>query len=285
MAGDRFLPRQLTKRGHRLTFSNGIIVLAVVAIGLLLVTRSNVTALVAVYAIGVFTGFTLAGAGMSKHHWSHRGPGWKHKLLINGSASVLSLVVVMVLVIAKFAQGAWTVVVLFPLLTMALIRLNRQYRAETELLERGAIAASEMPVLRRHVVLVFVDRLDMATARAIQYARSLNPDEIRAVHFVLDNQAAQVLREQLGTPHDQAPPAGDKRMPRPRASGGRHWNWSARLWRTARRKSPCCCPAASTPGDGGTFFTTAPPTAWPPWSGAYRTPTPPWCRSSWANPA
>jgi amino acid transporter len=195
VAGDRFLPRQLTKRGHRLTFSNGIIVLAIVAIGLLVVSRSNVTSLVAVYAIGVFTGFTMAGAGMSKHHLTEREPGWKHKLVINGSASVLSFVVVMVLAIAKFNQGAWTVVVLFPILTVALIRLNRQYRAETQQLERGASAASEIPVLRRHVVLVFVDRLDLAAARAIQYARSLNPDEIRAVHFLLDNQVAQALRD------------------------------------------------------------------------------------------
>lgn len=195
VAGDRFLPRQLTKRGHRLTFSNGIIVLAIVAIALLVVTRSNVTSLVAVYAIGVFTGFTMAGAGMSKHHLTHRERGWKHKLVINGSACALSFIVVLVLAVAKFNQGAWTVVVLFPVLTVALIRLNRQYRAETQQLERGALAASELPVLRRHVVLVFVDRLDLATARAIQYARSLNPDEVRAVHFLLDNQAAQVLRE------------------------------------------------------------------------------------------
>ena len=117
VAGDRFLPRQLTKRGHRLTFSNGIIVLAIVAIGLLLVTRANVTALVAVYAIGVFTGFTMAGAGMSKHHWVHRTRGWKHKLVINGSASVLSAIVVLILAVAKFKQGAWTVVILFPILT------------------------------------------------------------------------------------------------------------------------------------------------------------------------
>jgi amino acid transporter len=195
VAGDRFLPRQLTKRGHRLTFSNGIIVLAVVAIILLVVTKSNVTSLVAVYAIGVFTGFTMAGAGMSKHHLTHRGPGWKHKLLINGSASAMSFVVVIVLAVAKFTQGAWTVVILFPVLTVALMRLNRQYRAEAQQLERGPLQASEMPVLRRHVVLVFVDRLDLAAARAIQYARSLNPDEIRAVHFLLDNQAAQLLRE------------------------------------------------------------------------------------------
>jgi amino acid transporter len=198
VAGDRFLPRQLTKRGHRLTFSNGIIVLAVVAITLLLVTRANVTALVAVYAIGVFTGFTMAGAGMSKHHWVHRARGWKHKLVINGSASVLSAIVVLILAVAKFKQGAWTVVLLFPILTIALIRLTRQYRAEAQQLDKGAMEATEVPILHRHVVLVFVDRLDLATARAIQYARSLNPDEVRAVHFLLDNAVAQALRENWG---------------------------------------------------------------------------------------
>ena len=198
VAGDRFLPRQLTKRGHRLTFSNGIIVLAIVAITLLLVTRANVTALVAVYAIGVFTGFTMAGAGMSKHHWVHRARGWRHKLVINGSASVLSAIVVLILAVAKFKQGAWTVVLLFPILTIALIRLNRQYRAEAQQLDKGAMEATEVPILHRHIVLVFVDRLDLATARAIQYARSLNPDEVRAVHFLLDNAVAQVLRENWG---------------------------------------------------------------------------------------
>ncbi len=198
VAGDRFLPRQLTKRGHRLTFSNGIIVLAIVAITLLLVTRANVTALVAVYAIGVFTGFTMAGAGMSKHHWVHRERGWRHKLVINGSASVLSAIVVLILAVAKFKQGAWTVVILFPILTVALIRLNRQYRAEAQQLDKGAMEASEVPILHRHIVLVFVDRLDLATARAIQYARSLNPDEVRAVHFLLDNAVAQALRENWG---------------------------------------------------------------------------------------
>jgi amino acid transporter len=195
VAGDRFLPRQLTRRGHRLTFSNGIIVLAAMGIALLVVTRSNVTALVAVYAIGVFTGFTMAGAGMTKYHLKHRNRGWKRKLAINLSAAILSGIVVGVLVVAKFGQGAWTVVILFPLLTLVLIRLNRQYRNEQHQLEQGALEASEMPVLRRHTVLVFVDRLDLATARAIQYARSLNPDEVRAVHFLLDNQAAKLLKE------------------------------------------------------------------------------------------
>jgi amino acid transporter len=195
VAGDRFLPRQLTRRGHRLTFSNGIIVLATVAIALLVITQSNVTALVAVYAIGVFTGFTMAGAGMTKYHLRHRLGAWKRKLAINLSAAILSGIVVGILVVAKFGQGAWTIVILFPVLTLVLIRLNRQYRHEQQQLEQGALEASEMPVLRRHVVLVFVDRLDLATARAIQYARSLNPDEVRAVHFLLDNQVAKLLKD------------------------------------------------------------------------------------------
>ena len=195
VAGDRFLPRRLTKRGHRLTFSNGIIVLAVVAILLLIATNSQVNNLVPIYAIGVFTGFTMAGAGMVKHHLRHQEPGWRHKLAINLSASVVSFVVVIVNAVTKFNLGAKYVVILFPVLTVLLVRLNRQYRAEAEQLETGAIEATEEPVLRRHVVLVFVDRLDLATARALQYARTLHPDEVRAVHFLLDNQAAALLRE------------------------------------------------------------------------------------------
>jgi amino acid transporter len=96
VAGDRFLPRRLTKRGHRLTFSNGIIVLAVVAIFLLVATGSRLNALIPVYAIGVFTGFTMAGAGMTKHHLRHRERGWRHKLVINLSAAVVSAVVVLI---------------------------------------------------------------------------------------------------------------------------------------------------------------------------------------------
>ena len=90
VAEDAFLPRWLTTRGHRLTFSNGIIVLAAVSIALLIVTRAQVNSLVAIYAIGVFTGFTMAGAGMTKHHLTHREAGWRHKIFINGFAAVLS---------------------------------------------------------------------------------------------------------------------------------------------------------------------------------------------------
>jgi len=193
VAGDSFLPRQLTRRGHRLAFSNGIIVLTAVAVLLILVFRANVDGLVALYAIGVFTGFFMAGSGMVKHHLTHKGPHWRRNVAINGFSAVLTAVVVLIFVFAKFLEGAWVVVVAGPLMYWGLIRTHREYVAEAEQLEVGAARATEAPILRRHVVIVLIDRLDMATARAIQYARTLTPDDLRAVHFEIDGKVAREL--------------------------------------------------------------------------------------------
>ncbi|HEY7946762.1 MAG TPA: amino acid permease [Acidimicrobiales bacterium] len=185
-ADDSYLPRQLTRRGHRLVFSTGIIVLTVVAIVLLLVTRAQVDNLIPLYAIGVFTGFTMAGAGMVKYHLTHKEPQWQRRAFINGTSGVLSAIVDIIIAVTKFNQGAWVVIVLLPLGVLALIRLHHQYVQEDKQLEQDASIACEVPVLRRHVVLVLVDRMDLATARAVQYARTLSPDELRAVHFAVD---------------------------------------------------------------------------------------------------
>ncbi|MBO0715651.1 MAG: APC family permease, partial [Acidimicrobiales bacterium] len=176
-AEDSFLPRQLQRRGHRLVFSNGIVVLTVLAVALLLATDARVSSLIALYAIGVFTGFTMAGAGMVRYHLREREPGWRRGVIVNGSAAVLSFVVDVVFAVTKFTEGAWLVVVLLPLMVGAFIRLHRQYQQEAAQLEEGATQACEAPVLRRHVALVLVDRIDLATAKAIQYARTLAPDE------------------------------------------------------------------------------------------------------------
>ena len=196
VAQDAYLPRQLTRRGHRLVFSNGILVLAAVSIAILLITKASVDRLVAVYAIGVFTGFTMAGAGMVRYHLRMREPHWRVRTAINGFASVLSAIVVVIFAVTKFTQGAWTVVVLFPLLVFVLIRLHHTYQDEEAALEEGVQNALEAPVLRHHQVVVLVERLDLATARALQYARSLSSSEPRAVHFVLDAEAARDLETQ-----------------------------------------------------------------------------------------
>ncbi|MDE3204219.1 MAG: amino acid permease [Acidobacteriota bacterium] len=196
VAEDRFLPRPFSKRGHRLVFSNGIVFLTVVAVGLLLITRAKVNALVSLYAIGVFCGFTMAGAGMVKHHLRLKEPGWRHKSVINGTAGAISAIVVVIFAVTKFTEGAWAVVVLFPTLMYVLIRTHRLYQAEAQVLGEGAAEkAVEARPLPRHVAFVLVDGLDLATARAIQYARTLSVDDIRAVHFVIDSRRAQRIQD------------------------------------------------------------------------------------------
>jgi hypothetical protein len=175
------------KRGHRLVFSNGIITLTALSVALLVLTGGSVTALVPFYAIGVFTGFAMAGYGMTKHHLTHREPGWRHKLVINLSAGILSTIVVGIFAVAKFTEGAWLVVVVFPVLVLALIRLNRQYRVEASVLEMSRTQPPELARHARHRVFVFVDSVDLAE------------NELIAVHCVLD--AAHAARLQKRWEH------------------------------------------------------------------------------------
>ncbi len=200
VAGDSFLPRWLTKRGHRLALSNGIIVLTVVSLTLLIAVGANVNGLIPFYAIGVFTGFSMAGFGMAKYHKRVREQGWRRRRIINGTAAVYTAIVVAIFAIVKFTEGAWLIVIVFPVLVFLLIRLNREYRMESEVLEnigdrRAAGIPARQPNYSRRVVLIFVDDVDLATLAAIRYARSLRPTTLRAVHFVIDSDRAQKLHE------------------------------------------------------------------------------------------
>jgi amino acid transporter len=192
-AGDNFMPRWLTKRGHRLVFSNGIVGLAASSILLIIVTEAKVDRLIPLYAIGVFTSFTLSQAGMARHHIREKETHWRRGLVVNGIGAVLSALVDVIIAITKFTHGAWVIVVLVPVMVVFLVRLARQYELEGSQLEHGVPEAVTARVLRRHVVLVFVDKLDLASARAIQYARALTPDDVRAVHFVIDGLHAEAL--------------------------------------------------------------------------------------------
>jgi amino acid transporter len=192
-AEDRFLPRQLTKRGHRLVYSNGIVALSLAAGLLVVATGAKVTQLIPLYAVGVFTGFTLSQAGMTKHHLRLREEGWKRGIAINGFGCLLSAVVLVVIAVSKFADGAWLILVILPVLVVVFLRVHRQYEAEDAQLVHDVTVARSVPLLRRHVVLVFVDKLDAATVRAVQYARTLTPDDMRAVHFAVDPLFAESL--------------------------------------------------------------------------------------------
>ena len=195
VAADRFLPRPLTKRGYRLVFSNGIITLTVLAVLLLLVTGASVHALVPLYAMGVFTGFAMAGYGMTKHHLSHREAGWRYKLVINLSAGIISTIVVGIFVVTKFTEGAWLIVVVFPVLVFAFIRLNNQYRAEAAILESSDTGHSGQTKYARRDVFLCVNGVDVATLEALRYGKGLRADELTAVHFMIDAEHAQDLRK------------------------------------------------------------------------------------------
>jgi amino acid transporter len=199
VAEDSFLPRWLLKRGQRLVFSNGIIVLTVLSVTLIAVVGANVNALVPFYAIGVFTAFSMAGFGMAKYHVTHKEHGWRHKLVINFSAGVLTAIVVVIFAVVKFTEGAWLVVLIFPIGVFALIRLNREYRSEAQVLQnigvrRASGVVPNQPNYSRRVVIVFVDDFDLSTVAALRYAKSLRPTTVRAVHFVIDTAQAERLR-------------------------------------------------------------------------------------------
>jgi amino acid transporter len=193
VAADGFLPRWLTKRGHRLAFSNGIVVLTVSSLALLIGTGAHVDKLVAFYAIGVFTGFTLAGFGMAKHFRTFRGAKWKTKVAINNVVGAVSGLVVLIFAVTKFTEGAWLVVLIFPFMTVVLLRLHRAYDREAALLKAVPSTAQVVRSARSRVV-VLVDAVDLAVIRAIRYAHTLRPSELHVVHFVIDSAHAAELR-------------------------------------------------------------------------------------------
>ncbi|MFL6111917.1 MAG: amino acid permease [Catenulispora sp.] len=195
VAEDSFLPRQLRTRGHRLAFSNGIIVLTTLSLVLIVAMGGNLTKLISLYAIGVFTGFVMAAAGLFKYHWIRDEPRRTWKLFVNGSAAVCSLAVVLIFAVTKFTEGAWLVVVVFPPAVWGLIQLNKRYRRESEALANTPASAS-LPTRTRTSILVLVDSVDVAVIKTLRYARSLRPTEIRAVHLMVDNVYAEQLRKQ-----------------------------------------------------------------------------------------
>jgi amino acid transporter len=191
-ADDALLPRQLRKRGHRLVYSNGILLLAGAAIFLVIGFRANVHRLIPLYAIGVVTSFTLAQAGMTRLHLRQREEGWRQGLLINGVGALITFIVLCVIIITKFVAGAWMVVVAVPLIVLLFRRTQRAYAAE--LAELKVEASQRLaPPKPRHEVVVLLEDLDRAAIGALQYARQLNPLHITAIHVALDPDHARRL--------------------------------------------------------------------------------------------
>ena len=191
-SGDALLPRQLRKRGHRLVYSNGIIALSAVAIFLIVAFQADTHALIPLYAVGVVTSFTLAQAGMTRRHLRLREPGWRGGVLVNGVGAAVTMVALVVIVVGKFTQGAWMVVIAIPLLVWLLLRIQQTYGRELSQLK---VQASQRlaPPKPRHEVVVLIEDLDQAALSALQYARQLNPLSITAMHVAVDPDHAREL--------------------------------------------------------------------------------------------
>ena len=181
-AGDAFMPRQLTKRGHRLVFSNGVVALAAAASVVIIAFGASVTRMIPLYALGVFTSFTLSQSGMAKRHLRLREPGWRSGLFVNGLGAVSTLVVAIVIAVVKFEGGAWMVMVAVPILVALLVRVNKTYEAEDEQLAITEEDRTREPTAgARHAALLLIDGIDAETLHAAQYALTISPGDARAL--------------------------------------------------------------------------------------------------------
>jgi amino acid transporter len=193
MAGDRFLPRQLATRGDRLVFSNGILVLAGGSLLLIFAFSGDTTALIPLYAVGVFCAFTLSQTGMVVHHWRLREPKWRSGIAINSLGAVATFVVLMVVLISKFTIGAWIPAVVIPMIMVALKGVNRHYRRVADAL--SATPSWQAPT-RTHTAVVLVAGVHRGSLMAIDYAKRLHPEHLLAVSIAPDAEAEASLREQ-----------------------------------------------------------------------------------------
>jgi amino acid transporter len=197
---DGYLPRQFANRGDRLVFSNGILFLAGAASALLVIFGGNVSALIPLYAVGVFTSFTLSQSGMVRHHVALKERGWRFSVLISVVGAIATFIVMMVVIISKFSIGAWIPVVLIPIVVVAFKSVKRHYAHVAEQL-RVDPAFVEDQAVPHHGVVVLVGGVNQSSLAAIRYARSVGAEDSVAVTVAIDEDHAERIREQWERHH------------------------------------------------------------------------------------
>jgi amino acid transporter len=208
-AGDGFLPRQLTFRGSRLVYSRGIVVLALIASFLIILFQASVTALIPLYAIGVFLSFTLSQTGMARRWWKsgHLKPGetlkepgstlehdprWNMKMVVNGFGAICTAIVMIVFAVTKFRDGAWIVLVLTPTLVAIFFSIHHHYKNLAKNLSLEEYMTPRR--IYRHRVILPISSVHKGTLEALNYARSISPD-VTAVHISIDPAESEKVRK------------------------------------------------------------------------------------------
>jgi amino acid transporter len=207
IAADGFMPRQLTYRGSRLVFSRGIISLTAIASFLIIIFNASVTALIPLWAVGVFLSFTLSQAGMARHWWNNRlladrqlagkettqryDTGWRWKLAINGLGAITTAVVTLIFAITKFVDGAWIIVLLLPIIVISFYAVHRHYASLAR--DLSLEHYGQPPPSKRHRVIMPVSAVHQGTLEALDYALSLS-DDVTVVHISIDSDQTEKLQ-------------------------------------------------------------------------------------------
>jgi amino acid transporter len=202
IARDGYLPRQLANRGDRLVFSNGVIVLAAMAGVLIFIFGGQTDALIPLYAVGVFTAFTLSQAGMVRHHLRLREPAWKRGVVINGTGSVATAIVTIIFAVTKFNEGAWIPIIVIPVIVALFKGIHHHYAGVAEAL---MVPVGYKPRRMNHTVVVLVGGVHRGVLEALAYAKSLAPTRLLAVTVVSDDEEQERIEQAWSEQHIDVP--------------------------------------------------------------------------------
>ncbi|MBC8065435.1 MAG: APC family permease [Chlorobia bacterium] len=195
IARDGFLPRPLARQGDRLVFHNGIIILAVAAGVLVWLFKGELDGLLPLYAVGVFTAFSLSQAGMVAHWLKKRPRGWQRKLALNVVGTILCVAVLLIIAVTKFKEGAWVILILLPLVFSMFVAIRKRYDRMTSQL----VITDVLPKMPRgHTSLLLVPRVHNGILAALNYARVTDPD-CQAIHVVLDERRIGEIQDTWAT--------------------------------------------------------------------------------------
>lgn len=197
MAKEGYAPRQLSMRGDRLSYDNGIILLSIVASILMIIFKAKVTSLLGLYAIGVFISFTLAQTGMFVKWKNSQEKGWKYKAVINGIGAVVTAIVVVIIAFTKFEEGAWLVVILIPVLIFMVFKVKKHYNAVMRQLRLKPEEIAEFDINKAvytNRVIVPIESINRSSLRALRYARTIS-ENVVAFSVAIDDESAKKIKE------------------------------------------------------------------------------------------